>query len=636
MLQVTIVQQGVWHMSKESMPLAAGYLAAMVRSDPELSARSRVEIVNYPGAAGQWEMATRLLDGDVPDVLAFSVLGWNVRQFGALAETFKQVNPKGTVIFGGNHVSNQAERTLRQWPVVDVIVNGEGELTFVDLLSHIADGRTDLADVGGISYRDADGSIRTTAERARIEDLDIIPSPILNGVLPLHDDTGAFRYDVALLETNRGCPYHCSFCYWGGAVGQRVRSFSRGRLRAELEALARSGAETVVLCDANFGILRADLEFVEDLVEVRRRYGYPRALESSWAKNKSKTFYEIVDIMRREGIRSSFTLALQTLSDDALATMNRTNMKINAWKDLTERLSADGMDIYAELIWGAPGETPESFLKGYDELARHVSRIAAYPLILLPNTDYVERKDLYGFVTIRGDRDDFEYVLANKDMTLRQNLSMQRFLFWARLLAENLVLRHVFPALRAAGGLRQSEVILSIADHVEGRQGAGAQLLRRAAANSTADPDSLSPALEFCFTSPEFDELVMGWWKAEGPSLVAAPWVEPLSELVRFDLDSRPLPDAATRGPYEILAEVRDGEHVLVAVRDYEYDVLGMCHGVPEDRRDEGPRPSPTTMELCWKAGFAELAASTNHEETAHYVARSRRLDGARRPPVAR
>ncbi|GGO19391.1 hypothetical protein GCM10011574_44800 [Microbispora bryophytorum] len=412
----------------------------------------------------------------MPDVLAFSVLGWNVRQFGALAETFKQVNPKGTVIFGGNHVSNQAERTLRQWPVVDVIVNGEGELTFVDLLSHIADGRTDLADVAGISYRDADGSVRTTAERARIEDLDIISSPILNGVLPLHNDTGAFRYDVALLETNRGCPYHCSFCYWGGAVGQRVRSFSRGRLRAELEALARSGAETVVLCDANFGILRADLEFVEDLVEVRRRYGYPRALESSWAKNKSKTFYEIVDIMRREGIRSSFTLALQTLSDDALATMNRTNMKINAWKDLTERLSADGMDIYAELIWGAPGETPESFLKGYDELARHVSRIAAYPLILLPNTDYVERKDLYGFVTIRGDRDDFEYVLANKDMTLRQNLSMQRFLFWARLLAENLVLRHVFPALRAVGGRRQSEVILSIADHVEGRQGAGAQL----------------------------------------------------------------------------------------------------------------------------------------------------------------
>ncbi|WP_253915734.1 KedN5 family methylcobalamin-dependent radical SAM C-methyltransferase [Streptomyces sp. NRRL S-31] len=629
-----IIQQGVWHMSRESMPLAAGYLAAAVQGDPELSERCRVEILNYSGATSPWEMATRLLDGDVPDVLCFSVLGWNVRQFGALAETFKQVNPNGVVVFGGNHVSHQADRTLRQWPEVDVIVNGEGELTLVDLLSRIADGG-DLAEVEGISYRDAGGVVRSTADRARIENLDIIPSPILSGVLPLHDDTGAFRYDVALLETNRGCPYHCSFCYWGGAVGQRVRSFSRERLRAELEALARAKAETVVLCDANFGILAADLEFVRDLVEVRRRHGYPRALETSWAKNKSKTFYEIVDIMRREGIRSSFTLALQTLSDDALATMNRRNMRINAWRDLTERLSGDGMDIYAELIWGAPGETPESFLAGYDELARHVSRIAAYPLILLPNTDYAERKDLYGFVTVRGDRDDFEYVLANKDMTLRQNLDMQRFLFWARLLAENLVLRRVFPALRASGGVRQSRVILSIADHIEAQPGPGARLLHRAAANSTADPDSLSPALEFCFISPEFDDLVRGWWQANGSSLVAAEWLEPLAELIRFDLDSRPLPDAATRGLHGALAEVRDGEAVIIAERDYAYDVLDMCHGTAEGRPSAAPRRGPVRIELTWKAGFAELAASTNHEETAHYVAGSRRLDGARLPAVA-
>jgi len=629
-LRVKIIQQGVWHMSKESMPLAAGYLAAMIQGDSDLSKRCRVEILNYSGATSPWEMATQLLGSDIPDILCFSVLGWNVRQFGAIAETFKQVNPKGLVVFGGNHVSNQAERTLRQWPEVDVVVNGEGELTIVDLLSRIADDR-DLAEVEGISYRDTDGSVRTTAERARIDDLDIIPSPILSGVLPLQDDAGAFRYDVALLETNRGCPYHCSFCYWGGAVGQRVRSFSRQRLRAELEVLALAKAETVVLCDANFGILRSDLEFVEDLVEVRRRYGFPRALETSWAKNKSKTFYEIVDIMRREGIRSSFTLALQTLSDNALATMNRKNMKINAWKDLTERLSADGMDIYAELIWGAPGETPESFLEGYDELAQHVSRIAAYPLILLPNTDYVDRKDLYGFVTVRGDRDDFEYVLANKDMTLQQNLDMQRFLFWARLLAENLVLRRVFPALRAAGSIRQSQVILSIASHIEAQQSAGAHLLRGASANSTADPDSLSPALEFCFTSPEFDELVLGWWKANGPSLVSTPWIEPLAELIRFDLDSRPLPDAATRGLHDAVADVRDGEEVFVAEFDYSYDVLGIAEG----KSSTAPRRSPMRVELSWKAGFAELAASTNHEETAHYVARSLRLDGAPRPAVA-
>lgn len=628
MLRVKLVQQGVWHMRKESMPLAAGYLAAMVAADADLSASCRVEILNYPGSVSLWEMATQLIGGEPADVLCFSVLGWNVKQFGALAETFKQVNPGGAVIFGGNHVSHQAERVFRQWPDVDVVVNGEGELTFVELLRALSTG-SPLAEVPGISYHEP-GSVSalTTAERDRIDDLDIIPSPILQGVLPLLNDAGEFRYDVALMETNRGCPYHCAFCYWGGAVGQRVRSFSRERLRAELEMLARAGAETVVLCDANFGILREDLVFVQDLVEIRRRYGFPRALETSWAKNKSATFYQIVDIMRREGVRSSFTLALQTLTDSALETMNRRNMKINAWKELVDRLTADGMDVYAELIWGAPGETPESFLAGYDELAEKVSRIAAYPLILLPNTDYADRKELYGFVTVRGERDDFEYVMANRDMSLQQNLQMQRFLFWARLLAENLVLRHVFPALRAAAGVSQSRVILSIADHIEGGTGAGVDLLRAAASASTADPDSLSPALEFCFSSVEFDSLIREWWIKEGPGLVPADWLPGLSELVRFDLIARPLPDPHARELADARLEIRSGEEVLVIRKTFDYDVVAI--GDPD--WTQAPAPAPVDVEFCWKAGFAERAASTNHEETAHYVARTRLLPAVRTP----
>lgn len=625
MIDVKIIQQGVWHMSKESMPLAAGFLAATVTEDAELKEACNVEILNYSGSKTPWEMAVELFSDKSPDVLCFSVLGWNVRQFGALAETFKQINPKGTVIFGGNHVSNQADRVFRIWDPVDIVVNGEGEVTFSEILRSFV-RETPLEDVHGVSFRDASGAVVTTAERERIGDLDVIPSPILTGTLPLTDANGAFRYDVALMETNRGCPYHCSFCYWGGAVGQRVRSFSRQRLRAELEALAQAGAETVVLCDANFGILPTDLEFVEDLVEIRRTYGFPKALETSWAKNKSANFYKIVKIMKDEGIRSSFTLALQTLTDKALDTMNRRNMKINAWQDLTDRLSADGMDIYAELIWGAPGETPESFLEGYDELARHVSRIAAYPLLLLPNTDYSERKDLYGFVTVRGERDDFEYVLANKDMTLAQNLSMQRFLFWARLLAENLVLRHTWPVLREVGKHRQSEVILSIASYIETRDTTGARLLKQAAANSTADPDSLSPALEFCFSASEFDHLLAAWWDENGPEMVDATWFEAVGELIRFDLETRPLPDPGPRSLTSARLEERDGESSLVTIRAYKYDVVRLATE-PETAE---PTREVTTVELCWKAGFAELAASTNHEETAHYVARVNVIDPAR------
>ncbi|NEE14646.1 B12-binding domain-containing radical SAM protein, partial [Streptomyces sp. SID7499] len=106
-------------------------------------------------------------------------------------------------------------------------------------------------------------------------------------------------------------------------------------------------------------------------------------------------------------------------------------------------LAAEGLDAYAELIWGAPGETVDSFLTGYDQLSAHVPRIAVYPLLLLPNTSYTENREEHGFVTVRGDSDDFEYVLANRTVSVAENTMMQRFMFWARMMGENMYFRHI-------------------------------------------------------------------------------------------------------------------------------------------------------------------------------------------------
>ncbi|WP_330342456.1 KedN5 family methylcobalamin-dependent radical SAM C-methyltransferase [Streptomyces sp. NBC_00557] len=622
-LKVTLVQQGVWHMAKESMPLAAGYLAAVVRADPDLAERCEVRILNFRGNLTPLEMAIEVLQDGVPDVIGFSVLGWNARQFAAVAETVKQVNPEAVVVFGGNHVAHQAERVLPRDTAVDVVVNGEGEITFSALLTAVLDG-TPFAAVRGISFRGEDGTVVTTEEQPRLDDLDRIPSPILTGAIPLLDDDGAFRYDVALMETNRGCPYHCSFCYWGGAVGQKVRSFSRARLRAELEALARAKADTVVLCDANFGLLRQDADFVEDFIDVRARYGYPRALETSWAKNKSKVFRDIVRRMRQEGLRSSFTLALQSLDGDVLEQMNRRNMKINQWQELAEWLADEGLDCYAELIWGVPGDTPESFLRGYDALAKHVSRIAAYPLLLLPNTDFSERREVHGFVTVRGRHDDFEYVLAARGISLEQNLQMQRFLFWARLLAENLVLRNVWPVFDSVLGWSQSTVIRSLADFIEGQYDhPGADLLRTAAGNSTADPDSLAPALEYCFSTSEFAALVEQWWHTVVEPTAPLQWRWVLHEVIRYDLDTRPLPDPERRGLPDARLITVDRETHWAVDRTYRLDVPALCRSARARQTLDAQLPGEHRRRLLFKHGFADLVRSTNHEETAHFVGRS-------------
>jgi radical SAM C-methyltransferase len=623
---VRIVQQGVWHMPLASMPLAAGYLKSTADADPVIRAAADIGITNFRGSDALSGMAAELFGTDrIPDLLAFSIQGWNIRAFGALTETFKQLNPLGWVVFGGTHVAHQEGRVMATYPDVDVIVNGEGELVFRDILHAYLDRRSprDLGSIAGISFRGEDGRVITTPERERLADLDVIPSPFLSGTIPLADESGRFPYDVALMETNRGCPYKCSFCYWGGAVGQRVRSFSRERLRAELELIAQHQIDTVVLCDANFGMLNADAEFVTDLLEIRSKYGFPKALESSWAKNKSDVFYRIVKEMSQAGLRSSFTLALQTLNDVALTGMRRRNMKVNDWEDLASWLYREGLDCYAEIIWGAPGETVASVLDGYDQLARRVSRIAAYPLLLLPNTEYSENKAKFGFVTVRGERDDFEYVIANNTVTLEEHRLMQRFLFWARALAENMVLRHIWIPLRNYGGLTQSQVLMTVSDWFDATADAAAAPTRSWAARGAVDPDALSPALSWLFGDPAAEGLLWRWWQeAIEPKLSDA--VRPLlTEIFRYDLLTRPVyPEPPADAPGAMPIIEYEGEQFYCGRFRLAYDIPAILAAMRRDA-DYTEHLQPVETVIHYKLGFDDLASSTNHEESAHFMGRA-------------
>ncbi|WP_051473266.1 KedN5 family methylcobalamin-dependent radical SAM C-methyltransferase [Saccharomonospora piscinae] len=624
-LTVDLVQQGIWDMPLESMPLASGYLKATALADDTIATNFDINIRNFRGKVTLSSMAYELFGDRVPDVLAFSVFGWSYRAFGALAATFKQLNPQGWVIFGGTHVANQADRTFAMFPEVDVVVNGEGELIFRDLLHAYLDGAGEdtLAAVNGISYRDAENRVLTTADRERIANLDDIPSPFLTNTIEMTDEKGEFRYDVALMETNRGCPYKCAFCYWGGAVGQKVRAFSRERLRAELEFFAKLRVHTIVVCDANFGLLPGDLQFVEDLIEIRDQYGFPRALETSWAKNKSKTFYSIVRRMKEAGMRSSFTLALQTLDDNTLELMNRKNMKVNDWEDLSEWLSREGLDCYAELIWGAPGETVESFMAGYDKLAERVSRIACYPMLLLPNTDYGDRREFHGIISVRGDNDDFEYVLKNRQVSFAENQEMQRFLFWARVIAEMAVFRIIWAGLRELVGFRQTTVLRSLDDWVRNTDDPAAEPLRATLESVVVGTGEVGAAISYLYREPDVERMLTRWWneriRPEIPSEVAPV----LDEMFRYDLLTKPV--AAPPGAEE--PDTTGLELVSVRGEDYYRRTVRLDYDIPEIvarlRAEEQPdlTPRTTELDLYYKPGCESAVASTNHETIVHFMA---------------
>jgi radical SAM superfamily enzyme YgiQ (UPF0313 family) len=620
-LTVGLVQQGAWATPLESMPLAAGYLRSTLATDPLLAGEVVARIHNFRGGVPLPQMARVLFGDALPDVFAFSVLGWNYRNFCNLAETYKQLRPDSRVIFGGNHVAYQADRVLRECTSVDVVVNGEGEPIFRDLVACIAADRypDDLAATAGISFRGPDGQVHTTPDRALLKDLDATPSPFLTGAIPMTDAAGRFRYDVALMETNRGCPYKCSFCYWGGAVGQRVRAFSRERLAAELDYFGFHQVPTIVLCDANFGLLESDEEFVEDLIKTRERRGYPRALETSWAKNKSSRFYRIVQQLRRHGFQSSFTLALQTLSDQALTDMQRHNMKVNDWENLALWLSREGLDCYAELIWGAPGETVESFMAGYDKLAEKVSRIVVYPLLLLPNTAYAERRPEYGFITIRGEHDDFEYVLANRTATMAEHLTLQRFIFFARIFGENQFLRHIWQPSRVIARVRQSDIIRSLMDWLEGAPSSEAAAFMEEIP-VIAESSAIVAGLRRLYTTPALDGQIRSWWLRMMVPRFPPSWRGFAVELYEFERHSRPryvVPGDDPPAGWRL--EQRGGEAVYVSEPvAFGFDVPAVLMEVARGVTDA---PEARRTRYVFEAGVGFYDHCDNHETATHFVA---------------
>ena len=228
---------------------------------------------------------------DDPAIFAFSCYVWNMNYSLMVAKKVKERFPNCQIIVGGPQLPPRDEDFLKKYPFIDYAVLHEGEVSFKNILLKIAGHDIELTGVRTHSnepYRVPE----------RITDLDIIPSPYTTG---LFDDL-IEKYkgtDIVLngiLESNRGCPFKCTFCDWGNGVLGKVKKFDQCRVHEDILWLAKNQIEFVALADANFGAFKErDEEIAKFLVECNQKYGYPKAFNVNWHKNQSeKIFDEII------------------------------------------------------------------------------------------------------------------------------------------------------------------------------------------------------------------------------------------------------------------------------------------------------------------------------------------------------
>lgn len=385
---VYLVQASFLYGNTYYLPYAIGMLAAFAFAEPDIKEHFELKRLIY-----KIEDIDFSIDSlEHPAFVGFSNSIWNYRYNLEYAKKLKDRYPDCVVEFGGHHVPPTTEY-LEEYPFIDILIHRKGEEAFRDVLRSL-EGETVLSEIPNISFRTKDGQIQQT-RKERIE-LSDYPSPYLNGFFDdiLKEKDYPFS---CVLETNRGCPFHCSYCDWG-ELNSKVRLFPLERVYAELDWISRNKVSFVYCVDANFGMFERDEAIAKRLVELKKDTGYPNRLQVSYAKNEPDRVFRINKLLSNAGIGKGATLALQSLNPTVLKNVGRNNISKTDYAKQAARFRAAGIPTYTELILGLPGETLHSFCTGLCELlelGQH-SSVSAYYCEVLPNSrlsqkDYIEK-----------------------------------------------------------------------------------------------------------------------------------------------------------------------------------------------------------------------------------------------------
>jgi putative methyltransferase len=337
-----------------------------------------------------------------PFMFAFSCYVFNFEWTMRIAKAVKEAHPSCVIVAGGPHIPNVPGDFFKKHPYLDVLVHGEGEIPFQDLLLEYLAEAPDLNHVRSISYNKGGESVTTPRGENLPKVLDV-PSPWTLGYLDANiEEYRRIGQPVDVLwETNRGCPYSCSFCYWGTLETNKLRTVTMERLKAEVDYFAEQRVDVVWNCDANFGILTRDKEIAQMLADAKRGTGFPRSVFAHHGKKTNDTIYDIIKIHQAvDQLYGGVWMARQSMNEEVLKAIKRPFAKdgseaARAWK---ARFAVDKTPVKADLILGLPRETKSSWLVGIGELLRDGFHedVHIHYLSLLPNTPLADQIEEHG------------------------------------------------------------------------------------------------------------------------------------------------------------------------------------------------------------------------------------------------
>lgn len=320
-----------------------------------------------------------------PDVLCFSCYIWNLNYVENLIREIHKIFPQLPIWVGGPEVSYDSADVLRRLPEVTGVMKGEGEATFLEVVSYYVEGRVPLQEIDGITYRAEQGEI---VERPWRPILDLSTVPFV------YKDMKKFANKIIYYETSRGCPFSCSYCL--SSVDKCLRFRDLDLVKKELQFFLDEKVPQVKFVDRTFNCKHDHAMAIWTYIQEHDNGITNFHFEVS-ADLLREEEIELISRMRPGLIQ--LEIGVQSTNPDTIREIKRT-MRFDRVAEIVKKIGAVGnVHQHLDLIAGLPFEDYQSFGKSFDDVyALAPEQLQLGFLKVLKGSYMKEHEEEYGLV----------------------------------------------------------------------------------------------------------------------------------------------------------------------------------------------------------------------------------------------
>ncbi len=357
-----------------------------------------------------WKEIETTLGKIKPDILGVTSMTPQMNTGLIVARLMKKINPNCVIVFGGIHPTSVPYETA-QYPEVDVVCVGEGELTMLDLVQTLERGG-DLGNVPGLAFFDKSGDYCKTESRTLIADLDSIPYPIRD--FPTEPEREFMLHRGSIL-TSRGCPYSCTFCARKPIWGKSIRYRTAESVVDELDYMHHElGIKHIMFEDDTLALRFKRMQELFALMEQRNiKINYTIQTKVHVVKPA------LLELLKKTGC-TNIAIGVESGSQ---YTLDRIKKKITLDQVRTAVRLCKEFDIMCNsfFIIGYPWETKEMIQETFDFMKEIDSSVVhLYMLIPLPGTElHLEAEQENRIIA----KDWFHYYFQNPNAMKRDHFS---------------------------------------------------------------------------------------------------------------------------------------------------------------------------------------------------------------------